>query len=130
MFFLPLIALVVLPITQEPSSDSPYFAPDWIPGTTELYYGPSFFDRNYREPVDLVVKVDLGLVNFHARQLPMGGAEHLGALFFALDEEEVEAGFPMNVEDSSVVPQCPALTPPAENATAADSAGAGWHQES
>jgi len=129
MFFLPLLALVVLPIVQEPSSDSQYFAPDWIPGTTELYYGPSFFDRCYPQPVDFVVQVDLGLVDFHCRQLPMGGAEHLGALFFAL-EEEVEAGFPMNVEDSSVVPQCPVLTPPAGNATAADSVGAGSRQES
>ena len=130
MLHLPLLALAALPFLQEPASDSQYFAPDWIPGTTELYYGPSFLDRSYDEPVTLVVQVDLGLVDFHSRQLPMGGAEHLGALFFALDEEEVEAGFPFNVEDSSVAPHCPALSPPAENAAAAGSAGADSRQES
>jgi len=130
MFPLTLLALALLPWAQEPACDSPYFAPDWIPGTTELYYGPSFLDRSYRNRVTFVVQVDLGLVDFHCRQLPMGGAEHLGALFFALDEEEVEAGFPLNVQDSSVAPRCPALRPQAENATAEDSAGASSRQES
>lgn len=130
MFHFPILALAVLPLLQEPASDSQYFAPDWVPGTTELFYGPSFLDRSYSTPITLVTPVDLELVDFHTRQLPKGGAEHLGALFFALDEEEVEAGFPLNAEDCSVAPRCPALTPPAENAAAEDSAGAGSRQES
>lgn len=103
---------------------------DGVPGTTELYYGPSFLDRSFGEPVNLVVQVNLGLVDFHCRQLPRGGAEHLGALFYALDEEEVEAGFPFHVEDSSVAPHCPVLKRQAENAAAVDSACAGSRQES
>lgn len=130
MLHLPLLALVVLPFLQEPESNTQYLAPDWVPGTTELYYGPSFLDRSYSDPVQMVAQINLGLVDFHTRQLPKGGAEHLGALFFALDEEQVEAGFPFNVEDSSVAPRCPALTQPAENAAAADSACADSHQES
>lgn len=130
MFHFPILALSLLPLFQEPASDSQYFAPDWIPGTTELYYGPSFLDRSYLDPVTLVAQVDLGLVDFHSRQLPMVGAEHLGALFYALDEEAVEPGFPMNVEDSSVAPHCPVLKQQAENAAAVDSVGAGSRQES
>ena len=100
---LPLLALMA-PLTaisaQEPAAEvspvveeSPYFAPDWIPGTTELYYGPSFLDRSL-VPVDLHSPVDLGLVDVQSRVMPRGGAEHVGALFFAI-EEEAQAGFPM-----------------------------------
>lgn len=82
----------VVPVVED-AQESPYFAPDWIPGATELYYGPSFLDRSL-VPVDLHSPVDLGLVNVHTRTMPRGGAEHVGALFFAL-EETVQPGFPM-----------------------------------
>lgn len=96
-----LLAPLASASAQEPEADAAtpvmeearYFAPDWVPGTTELYYGPSFLDRS-PTPVDLTTQVDLGLVDYHSRSMPMGSAEHVGALFFAL-EEEVQPGFPM-----------------------------------
>ncbi|MGB0952773.1 MAG: hypothetical protein ACPG31_06090 [Planctomycetota bacterium] len=107
----PLLAVLLAPLAsasaQEPEVDavvpveetSQYFAPDWIPGTTELYYGPSFLDRNFT-PADLTPQVDLGLMDYHSRKMPMGGAEHVGALFFAL-EEEAEPSFPMTEAPTS-----------------------------
>ncbi|PCJ53060.1 MAG: hypothetical protein COA70_10385 [Planctomycetota bacterium] len=130
MFFLHLLALAAMPLAQEPTHDSQYFTPDWIPGTTELYYGPSFLDRSYPESVNFVLQVDLGLVDFYHRPLSMGGAEHLGALFFISDEEVQQAGFPFNVENSSVAPKCPVLRQQAGSATAEDSAGVGSRRES
>lgn len=103
--FLPLIAVLLTPLAtasaQEPEAEvatpveeaSQYFAPDWIPGTTELYYGPSFLDRNLT-PVNMTTQVDLGLMDYHSRNMPKGGAEHVGALFFAL-EEEAQPSFPI-----------------------------------
>jgi len=130
MFFLYLLALVAQPLAQEPAHDTQFFAPDWVPGSTELYYGPSFLNRSYPESVNLVVQADLGLVDFHHRPPPMVGAEHLGALFFISDDEIGQAGFPFNVEDSSVTPECPVLKQQAENATATGSADAGLRRES
>ena len=130
MFFLYLLALVALPLAQEPAHDTQFFAPDWVPGTTELHYGPSFLDRSYPELVNLVVQADLGLIDLHHRPLPMVGAEHLGALFFISDDEVGQAGFPFNVQDSSVAPECPVLKQQAENAAATGSVGAGSRQES
>ena len=111
---LPLITLFLAPATalaQEPEASTPssameesrYRAPDWIPGTTELYYGPSFLDRS-ATPVRLTQRVDLGLIDVQVREMPMGGAEHVGALFFAL-EEEVQPSFPMTELPHSCCPQ-------------------------
>lgn len=111
---LPLITLFLAPAAasaQEPEASAPpsvmeesrYFAPDWIPGTTELYYGPSFLDRS-ATPVHLTQQVDLGLMNIQSREMPLGGAEHVGALFFAL-EEQAQPSFPMTELPHSCCPQ-------------------------
>lgn len=112
---------------SEPQQVSAYFAPDWIPGTTELYYGASFHDRELFAPDGITPVVDLGLVDFHSREMPRGGAEHLGALFFAL-EEEAQSGFPMVLEQSSEENQCPMIMQPAADAAAEGSADEDSHR--
>ena len=110
-----------------PQEESAYFAPDWIPGTTELYYGASFHDRELFALVGMAPVVDLGLVEFHSQEVPRGGAEQFGALFFAL-EEEAQASFPMNLASPPEQDQCPMFMQPAADAVAEDSADADSHR--
>jgi hypothetical protein len=112
--------------SPEAQQASAYFVPDWEPESTELYYGASFHGRDPSALSGFAPVVDLGLVDFHVRQMPRGGAEHLGALFFAL-EEEAQPGFPMNLEQRAEGNQCPMLMQPAADAVAGDSADADSH---